>query len=161
MKSRQRRTTVVVDIAKAKPVISDSLAAPPFVQENESSSARKLQAFGISIEDLLQRADEPIDELGDCYLIIQKSAISKLFETLICPDCKQPVLHFNISSFEKCGFAMKGQVSCGNCEETLSAAYLCERSEGPPHRMILLIQISGLPWHFWSTLRNRDSGADQ
>ena len=81
MKSRQHRTTVVIDNAKAKPVISDSLAAPPFIQENESSTARKLKAFGISIEDLLQRAVEPIDELGDCYLSIQKSAISKLFDS--------------------------------------------------------------------------------
>ena len=101
MKSRQCRTTVVVDVANAKPVISDSLASPPFIQENESSSARKLQAIGISIEVLLQSTCEPIDELGDCHLIIQKIAISMLFETLICPDCKQPGLHFNLSSFEK------------------------------------------------------------
>ena len=79
---------------------------------------------------MLKKTDAPVDELEDCYLLVQKNTIPQFFEKLLCPECKQPGLSFTTSSAGKCGFLMKAKVICENCENLVKEDYLCERVGG-------------------------------
>ena len=95
-----------------------------------SASARKLSFFGVNIDENVEQIDLSSAKPEDCYIIAQKSAMTELISTLLCPDCKQPGLSFEIDKGKVSGFSAKAAIMCKICESPAKENYLCERVGG-------------------------------
>ncbi len=107
-----------------------AVALGPQEEENMSASARKFEAFGISLESLL-KPEEIVDEANDCYFIMQESCLNLIFKCLPCPTCFQThVLDVHLAEKEHCGFAVKITVVCTQCEHEILNMFSCQRIDG-------------------------------
>ena len=98
-----------------------------------SASASKMSSFGLTLENLME--SKTIMHNGksigdeDSFLIVQVSALSKLFVSLSCPHCFQSGLTFELSPIKSHGFASTGKVRCTSCDVVVKQHLLCERSD--------------------------------
>ena len=92
----------------------------------KSASAKKLKIF----KDLIDSGDLNKNGEEDCYLFVQLSAVVNLLSPLLCPKCLQPGISFNVSDVRH-GLAVKGMLSCNNCDSFCEEKPLCNKIEGP------------------------------
>ena len=95
-----------------------------------SASEAKLACFGLSFEDLMKSKEAQNHQPGtpeNTIVVVHISSLLKLFETLLCPVCKQPSIEFVLLEGKSLGFATKGKTVCIKCQETIAEAHLCER----------------------------------
>ena len=102
------------------------VTATTSVPKPHSASETKLNAFSITIEEMLRQSEAPVISLEDCYFFLQMSMILHFFNVLLCPVCKQPGLTFTTSS-GKWGFATKARLVCEVCDELVKEDFLFVR----------------------------------
>ena len=129
-KTSMRRTKHEVLTHLSENHEEDELVSSQEENKTESASSRKLKYFGVTVEEGKDNADNSTSEPEDCYLIVQKSIMAKLVSTLLCPECKQPGLSFQVSSENKNGFSVKSSIVCQTCKVFAKEQYLCERVGG-------------------------------
>eukprot|EP00112_Aurelia_sp_Birch-Aquarium-sp1_P002811 Seg1311.5 transcript_id=Seg1311.5/GoldUCD/mRNA.D3Y31 product="hypothetical protein" protein_id=Seg1311.5/GoldUCD/D3Y31 len=103
-------------------------------QEGSSStSARKMNLFGITLDSIQceRKINEgAVNEIEDCFFIAQLSSLVSLLTKVLCPVCKSQSVQFELSNSKANGFAMKGQLNCTTCNESIVEDYLCQRVGG-------------------------------
>lgn len=103
-------------------------------QEGSSSaSARKMDLFGITLDSIQcerERNEEAVNEIQDCFFIVQLSSLTSLLSKVLCPICKSPSVQFDLSNSNANGFAVKSKLFCTTCSESIDEDYLCQRVGG-------------------------------
>lgn len=93
----------------------------------ESTSAQKLSFFGVNLEGT-NTVETPEDD--DCFIIVQKSALSKFFNCLSCPDCFKKAVNFDLEAKKFSGFSAYGTLHCVECSNVLHEGFLSNRLGG-------------------------------
>ena len=106
-------------------VIDSDFCLEPELQSAKSASARKLSIF----KDFVQQEEDAQREDDDCYIIVQKSSLSRFVGRLLCPACSNPAVTFKVSDV-KCGFSTKGTLCCNSCKNFFEEDFLCDRVGG-------------------------------
>ena len=92
-----------------------------------STSSEKLTIFGFDMERELSRPVDINAAKSDCYIFAQNSCLQNLFSQVLCPNCKQMSVKFDIDKERSSGFAARCFLICSNCEATFCEDYLCKR----------------------------------
>ena len=98
-----------------------------------TASASQMSSFGLMLENLME--SKTIVYHGkligdeDSFLIVQFSALSKLFLSLSCPHCFQSGLTFKLLLIRLHGFGSTGTVRCPSSNVAVELHLLCEHSD--------------------------------
>ena len=91
-------------------------------EESSSASARKMDFFGITMDSIQyerKRNEGAVNEIEDCFFIVQLSSLISLLSKVLCPICKSPSVKFELSNGNAIGFSMKGMLFCTTCHESI------------------------------------------
>ena len=97
-----------------------------------SATAKKLEAFGLSAEQLSKPLMPSRDQKdsADCYFFMQLSCLKDIMRKLACPTCHSVGLVYKLLADSYQGFSSRGQVSCPSCSETIDEQFTCKRVGG-------------------------------
>ena len=103
-----------------------------------SASARKLEAFGFTTESLMQQANGNTETLSDsdCYFFVQMKSLDNLIGQLLCPNCEQTGIKFEVNQNQSQGFAIQCSLKCSICEGYQYEQFLCSRVGGTDSRRV-------------------------
>ncbi len=90
-----------------------------------SATAKTFASLGVDVLDQKGKETKEDTDPKDCYLFAQKSVLVNMLRNLLCPDCKQPGLDFELCTKNRCGFSVKLRVFCNNCQLFNNEQYLC------------------------------------
>ena len=88
-----------------KIVSQDQDGESPAEATFESASAQKLSFFGENLK-ATNTVEKPEDD--DCFIIVQKSALSRFFNALSCPYCCKRAVHVDLETNKFSGFSAFG-----------------------------------------------------
>ena len=91
--------------------MDSDLGLEPELERAKSASARKLSFF----KDFIQQEEDAHREDDDCYIIVQKSSLSRLIGRLLCRASSNPAVTSKVSDV-KCGFSTKGTLCFNSCK---------------------------------------------
>ena len=60
---------------------------------------------------------------ADSFVIVQKSSLNRLLSFACCPTCKQSGTTFSLVDGKEVGFAVKGRLFCGLCEQSFQKPF--------------------------------------
>ena len=118
--------------SKAK---GDILAARPSIRVPSasglySSSAKKMELFGISLDNLetkmLKSSDSSLDA-DDMIIIAQYSSLASFSQRCFVPNVNHRVV-LKLLQDVPCSFALKAAMFCENCSTNVKEDYLCQRT---------------------------------
>ena len=115
------------DILEARPSIT-----VPSASGTSSASAKKLEAFGITLDNLEAeklKASDSTRKVSEMFLLVQYSSLASFFATLLCPTCSSVGVVLKVLQDVSCGFALKATLFCENCATNLKEDYLCQRTD--------------------------------
>ena len=97
-----------------------------------STTAKKLEAFGISAEKLYKplRPSRDGEDTADCYFFMQLSCLKDILSKLACPTCHSVGLVYRLLPDSYHGFSSRGLVSCPACSEEIDEQFTCKRVGG-------------------------------
>jgi len=114
------------DILEARPSIRI-----PSTSETSSASAKKIEVFGIILDNLevkkLKASDSSLDA-SDMFLTVQYTSLASFFAALLCPRCSLAGVVLKILRDVSCGFALQEALFCENCAKNVKEDYLCQRT---------------------------------
>ena len=113
-----------------KIVSQDQDGESPAEATFESASAQKLSFFGENLK-VTNTAEKPEDD--DCFIIVQKSALSKFFNALSCPYCFKRAVHVDLETNKFSGFSAFGTLRCVECSNAVHEGFLSNRLGGEEH----------------------------
>ena len=113
-----------------KIVSQDQDGESPAEATFESASAQKLSFFGENLK-ATNTVEKPEDD--DCFIIVQKSALSKFFNALSCPYCFKRAVHVDLETNKFSGFSAFGTLRCVECSNAVHEGFLSNRLGGEEH----------------------------
>ena len=96
------------------------------VEQQTSASALKLNYFGVNLDTDVDGAQDE-EKLNDCYLFAQKSCLEMFICHLLCPECTEKKLCFEVKPDKSFGFSSYAVLSCSACQCVILKDYLCKR----------------------------------
>ena len=114
------------DVLKARPSIR-----VPSSSETSSASAKKMEVFGITLDNLKSKkviASDSSRDVSEMFLLVQYSSLASFFATLLCPKCGSAGVVLEMLQDVSCGFALEAVLFCENCATNVKEDYLCERT---------------------------------
>ena len=138
------------DVLKARPSIR-----VPSSSETSSASAKKMEVFGITLDNLKSKkviASDSSRDVSEMFLLVQYSSLASFFATLLnqmwfswsCPGSAPGCILW---------LALEAVLFCENCATNVKEDYLCERtgsteSTKAPFEVNTRAKLPVLMWFF-------------
>ena len=119
----------VVDEALASSTLGEITDRP--ATSIMSVTGKKMELLGLGISpDMMESEANAISESNDLLIFVQMSSLNLLLSFSCCPLCKQSGITFSLIGCKEMGFAVKGKLFCGNCEQSFAESYFSETVGG-------------------------------